>query len=218
MNAPLITFEGPEGGGKSTQVARLARMLGSRGVRCQITREPGGTKLADSLRKILLSTRTRDLSPQTELLLMLAARADHVSNLIKPSLEQGITVICDRFVDSSIAYQGAGRGLDPELILQLNSFATGALQPDLTILLDVPVEIGLERAARTSRPDRFEGQSYDFHNRLRQAFRQMAEREPGRISQVDATQSEESVFQQVLAAVDAFLARRGITWTSSSST
>lgn len=208
MRAPFVTFEGPEGGGKSTQVARLARALGAQGLRCQITREPGGTKLADQLRKILLSRSTKDLSAQTELLLMLAARADHVSNLIRPSLEDGITVICDRFVDSSVAYQGAGRGLDPALIRQLNDFATGGLVPDLTLLLDVPVELGLERAARTSRPDRFEGQALDFHNRLRQAFRELAKAEPGRVRVLDASQGEEVVASQVLQTVQSFLATR----------
>ncbi len=209
MRAPFITFEGPEGGGKTTQVALLERALLDRDIRCQVTREPGGTELANSLRKVLLSVATHGMGAKAELLLMLAARADHVQRLIRPGLDEGTTVICDRFVDSTVAYQGAGRGLDMGLIGKLNHFATSGLVPDLTLLLDVPVEVGLKRAARTSRPDRFEGQALDFHQRLREAFRQLAEREPERIKILDARQPEEETARQVLEQVDKLLRERG---------
>jgi len=166
----FITLEGPEGSGKSTQAQLLAAALSNRGYQVTVTAEPGGDPVAEEIRKIVLHSKS-DIVPEAELLLYLAARAQHVRHIILPALERGEIVISDRFADSSFAYQGYARGIDLESLRELNHFATGGLTPDLTILLDVPVEFGLERQ---NDKNRFEAESVEFHNKVRSGFLELA--------------------------------------------
>lgn len=202
----FITFEGPEGGGKSTQVQMLSEALARRSVPHVTTREPGGTETADALRQILLDCRTRDLGSRAELLLLEAARADHVRRVIRPNLDRGLVVICDRFTDSSVAYQGGGRGLDPAVVGRLNDFATDGLHPDLTVLIDVDPEEGLHRAGRQGalQLDRLESAGLDFHRRVRAAFLTLARNEPHRFVVVDGRRPVPEVAALIL---DAFVTR-----------
>lgn len=183
-----MTLEGIEGSGKSTQTARLAQSLRRAGYRVCVTREPGGTKIAESLRHILLSSTPREpLSPETEALVILAARSQHVTQVIKPALAEGKVVLCDRFVDSTLAYQGYGRGLDIRLLEQFNVFATGGLAPALTLLFDLPVMAGLQRRRTAGgRQNRLDRESATFHEKVRRGFRSLAKREPHRIVRIDA--------------------------------
>ena len=178
----FITFEGGEGSGKSTQAGVLYRRLLKMGVPALLTHEPGGTPLGKQLRRWLKGEG--EIDPQTELLLFNASRANLVSQVIRPSLEKGTVVICDRFADSTTVYQGYGRGLDFALIEAVNNIATHGLRPDLTVLLDVPVEQGL---ARKKLRDRFEREGTAFHQRVRQGYLEMAKREPGRWLVIDAS-------------------------------
>ena len=202
----FITLEGPEGAGKSSQLAWLGRELGERGCRVVATREPGGTPLAERLRGLIKHGSGEPLTPVTELLLLEAARAQHVAERIAPALLAGEVVICDRFMDSTLAYQGGGRGLEPELIERLNQAAVGRFRPDLTILLDLPVEEGFvrtrKRALESAATDRFESQELDFHRRVRECFLQLARREPERIRVVDARPAPDVVHQAVMELVN----------------
>ncbi len=206
----FITFEGIEGSGKSTQLKRLAALLRDRGRPVVVTREPGGCRIADAIRAILLDRTNRDLSPTAELLLYAAARAQHVAEIIRPALASGKIVLCDRFYDATVAYQGYGRGLDTDLISRLNGIAAGALHPDLTLLLDFPVEAGLTRArsrnAENIGPDegRFEDESLAFHRRVREGYLALAGKED-RFRVLAADGSEEEVAARVTAAVLPFL-------------
>ena len=190
--AGFITFEGVEGCGKTTQIRRLARILEDQGYRVTLTREPGGCPIADQIRGILLNAANSAMTPLAELLLYAAARAQHLNEVIRPALEAGRVVLCDRFTDATLAYQGYGRQLDQGIINELNRLATGALRPDCTILLDCPVEIGLTRAmARINagagaREERFELESRQFHERVRAGYLHLAAREPDRFITVDA--------------------------------
>lgn len=201
----FITIEGVEGAGKSTSLALLQAEIEARGHRLLVTREPGGTPLGESLRELLLGHKHDGMADDTELLLMFASRAEHLRNKIEPALEQGQWVLCDRFTDATFAYQGGGRGLSMERIAALQDWVQGGLRPDFTLLLDLPVEIGLERAGKRSSPDRFEKNSLDFFNRVRQAYLDIAAREPGRVHVIDASLPLEVVQQQVRASIGAFL-------------
>ena len=180
----LITFEGVEGAGKSTQIRLLRDHLESQGRSVVLCREPGGTDAGEAIRKILLSKSEQRLSDRAELLLFLAARAQIVDQVIRPSLEAGNIVLCDRFADSTVAYQGYARGGDLELIEQLNCYATGGLMPDLTILLDLDPAAGL---SRQTDHNRMESESLDFHQCVRAGFLKMAENEPERFVAIDAS-------------------------------
>lgn len=201
----LVTFEGGEGAGKSTQLRRLASRLADAGERVTATREPGGTPAAEAIRSFVLSGAARDLGPDAEAILFAAARADHVDRLIRPALERGDWVLCDRFIDSTRAYQGTA-GVDPQLIWALERVAVRDCFPDLTLILDIPVESGLARmAARASGqgaagPDRFERDTGAEHQRRREAFLRIAEQEPERCVVIDASQSEEAVAAAIWSA------------------
>ena len=212
----FISFEGIEGSGKSTAQRLLDEHLQGLGYDPLLTREPGGCALGRSLRPILLDARTRGLSSRAELYLFLADRAQHVAEVIRPALEAGQTVLCDRYADSTLAYQGYGRGLDPEHLRRINDMATGGLMPDLTLLLDLPVHCGLERAGLRNREEgtvlsegRFDAESLEFHERVRQGYRSLAAEEPERFAIIDAAQPPEDVVLQCLSAVEASLRQRG---------
>ena len=197
----FITMEGIEGVGKSTQVARLSAALTALGIDHVVTREPGGTPLAESIRQIVLTAREEPMSPAAELLLMFAARAVHIANLVQPSLRSGTWVICDRFTDATYAYQGGGRQLRMDHIRELESMVQGALRPDLTILLDAPVEEALARARRRNAgapDDRFERERSEFFERVRSVYRARAAAEPARIAVVDAARSIDEVGADIL--------------------
>lgn len=203
----LIAFEGGEGVGKSTQVARLAERLVARGHAVETTREPGGTPGAEAIRALFATGEADRWVPETDALLIAAARADHVARRIRPALEAGRIVLCDRFVHSTLAYQGFGKGLDVAMLKAIHDFASGALWPDLVLWLDLPVEEGLRRAAfRTGAADRFERHDRAFHERVRAGFAALAAADP-RIHRVDAAPDAARVAAAVAAEVDALLAR-----------
>ena len=209
----LITLEGIEGSGKTTQLLRLQEHLRNSGHRVAVTREPGGCRIADAIRTLLLDPGNDLIVPQAELLLYSAARAQHVAEFILPALKQGKLVVCDRFADATTVYQGAGRGLDMAQLEAVNRFASNGLTPDLTLLLDYPVEEGLQRArlrnqsASLASEGRFELESVTFHRRIRQGYLDLAARE-GRFRVIDAIGHEDAVAERVVAAVDLFLASR----------
>lgn len=193
MKGLFITFEGIEGCGKSTQVALLKERLESRGRRVVVTREPGGTRVAELIRGVLLDGANTDMTSATELLLYGAARAQHVDELIRPALESGADVVSDRFADSTTAYQGAGRQLERSVVEEVHRLATRGTWPDITFLLDLPVEAGLARARMVGEPDRIERESVEFHRRVRDGFLRIAESEPDRVHVIDASQEVEAV-------------------------
>lgn len=209
----LITLEGIEGSGKTTQLRHLQEHLRNSGHQVAVTREPGGCRIADSIRTLLLDPGNDSLVPQAELLLYSAARAQHVAEFILPALEQGKIVVCDRFADATMVYQGAGRGLDMAQVEAVNRFASKGLTPDLTLLLDYPVEEGLQRARVRNQSvsleseGRFELESLTFHRRIRQGYLALAAREE-RFRVIDATGHEEAVSERVVTAVELFLASR----------
>lgn len=212
----FITVEGIEGSGKSTALTLLSQELGRRGFDVLLTREPGGCGLGRAIRPIVLDARTRSLNMRAELYLFLADRAQHVAEVIRPALEAGQIVLCDRYTDSTLAYQGYGRGLDPEKLRRINEMATGGLAPDLTLLMDLPVAVGLERAGlRNQRQGtvlsegRFDAESVDFHERVRQGYLALAEEEPQRIARINAEQRPEDMLLQCLSAVEDYLGRSG---------
>jgi dTMP kinase len=197
----FVTMEGIEGVGKSTQVARLSEALKSLGVAHAVTREPGGTPLAESIRDVVLTPREETLPPTAELLLMFAARAVHLANHIEPNLRAGRWVICDRFTDATYAYQGGGRQLPMSSIGELESMVQGTLRPHLTLLLDAPVENALARARRRNAgapEDRFERERNEFFERVRSVYRARAAAEPDRIAIIDATGSIDEVGARIL--------------------
>jgi dTMP kinase len=209
MSAPgrgrFITLEGGEGAGKSTQVRLLAERLAPLGVSVVVTREPGGSPGAEKLREVILSGKAAPFGPAGEAILFSAARIDHIDRTIEPALAGGAWVICDRFADSTRAYQGAAGKLDPALIVSLERVAVGAVKPDLTLMLDLPPETGLRRAASRRGPgetvDRFERESAGFHETLRQAFLDIARAEPRRCAVIDANQAPEAVAEAIWACV-----------------
>jgi dTMP kinase len=205
----FITFEGGEGSGKSTQIRTLAERLNGAELRTIVTREPGGSPGAEIIRHLLLSGMGKLLGPEAETLLFAAARDDHVHAVIKPALDQGIWVLCDRFFDSTRAYQGSLGKVEPEVLNAMQRVTIGDLKPDLTIILDVPVEVGTQRAAArrgTGAPDRFEAEDVKFHEGLREAYREIAAAEPQRCVLVDANAAPGVVAARVWTAVrDRFL-------------
>jgi dTMP kinase len=206
MTAParFVTLEGGEGVGKSTQLKALAAALAARGIDAVTTREPGGTPLAETIREVLLGTREETLPPMAELLLMFAARAVHLHNLIEPQLAAGRWVLCDRFTDATYAYQGSGRGLDETAIAALEQLVQGTRRPDLTILLDAPVAVGAARVSArqpAAALDRFERERSEFFERVRAGYLARAAQDPARFVVIDATGPIARVAEAVLAAV-----------------
>ena len=195
MNPLFITLEGIEGSGKSTNIKVINNYLNDKNINYINTREPGGSEVGDQLRNILLNTEKK-LSNQTELLLMLADRVNHIETLIQPNLEKGITVISDRFMDSSYAYQGGGREMGLDTITKIID-GLNIIKPNLTLLFDLPVEMALERARKRSKLDRFESEDYDFHQRIRETYLFLAEEDSERIKIIDASKDIEEVESQV---------------------
>lgn len=206
----FITFEGGEGAGKSTQVRRLADRLAAEGREVITTREPGGSPGAESIRELVLKGSADRWSPATETLLMYAARRDHIERVIRPALERGAWVICDRFADSTRAYQGAAGGVDPKFISALETYILEGTRPDLTLVFDLPAEVGLERAhARAGSEMRFESKGTAFHERLRDGFRAIAAGEPERCVLIDATGAMDAVEAAVWSAISERLTVHG---------
>jgi dTMP kinase len=201
----FITLEGGEGAGKSTQLAYVRQRLEEAGLTLHVTREPGGTPLAERIRDLLLDHRQTAMADDTELLLMFAARAQHLAELIRPALAAGDWVLCDRFTDATYAYQGGGRGIDPARIAVLEDWVQGELRPDLTLLLDLPVATGMARANDRGELDRFEREQQAFFERVRAAYLAQAAREPGRYRVLDAAQSIEAVQRQIDAVLNPFI-------------
>ena len=200
----FIAFEGGEGAGKSTQEALLADHLIAQGREVVRTREPGGAPAGEAIRAIVLSPDYEGLDDRAEALLFAASRGEHVARVIRPALERGAVVVCDRYIDSSVAYQGAGRNLGTDVVRELSLWATNALLPDLTVVLDIDPEIGL---ARLHSRARLEAQPLEYHQRVRQAFLDLANAEPDRYIVVDATQDPNVMAARICDAVDTFLAR-----------
>jgi dTMP kinase len=208
----FITFEGVEGSGKTTQIRLAGEFLREKGLPVLMTQEPGGTPLGERIREILLNQAGFDISGEAEVLLFAAARAQHTDAVILPALETGKVILCDRFSDATIAYQAYGRGLPLEAVRKICRFASRGLSPRLTLLFDLPVEKGLERAFRriagreeASREDRFEREHLDFHRRIREGYLTIARQEPGRVKIIDASRDIESTRREVRAILSSFL-------------
>jgi len=201
----FVTVEGIEGAGKSTQMDVIRQYLEERGIRVVMTREPGGTPLSEAVRTLLLDSDNRGMSPDTELLLVFAARAEHLHKVIRPALESGDWVLSDRFTDATFAYQGGGRGIEAARIATLEEWVQGRLRPDLTLLLDVPVEAGMSRIAGRGQRDRFEREDKEFFQRIRNSYLQRAAAEPQRFRCIDASAPVQQVSREALAAVEALL-------------
>jgi len=199
----FITLEGPDGSGKSTQSLLLARYLKRKGYKVVRTREPGGTSIAEALRRIILNPKNR-ISKVTEVLLYEAGRAQHTSELILPALQKGKTVICERYTDATLAYQGYGRKLDIRMVKELNRIASSGLKPDLTILLDLDVREGLDRARKVSRGrmDRMEQESIRFHERVRKGYLEIASREPGRVKLIKVKETPQKTHLEVVKVIE----------------
>lgn len=212
----FITFEGIEGSGKTTQIKRLKKYLTQRGIPCRVTREPGGSLIGEGVRKILLNPDHHNIVPLSELFLYEAARAQHVEEVVKPLLKKGVVVLCDRFYDATIAYQGYGRKLDLALIERLNHLSSQGIKPDVTFLLDCPSGVGLERAIRRNqiskksrKEDRFEREKVPFHHRVRRGYLSIAKKEPSRVKLIDTREGEEKVFKKIKKIVDHLLGAKG---------
>lgn len=187
VSGRFLTLEGGEGVGKSTNIQFITQLLKAQGIECLVTREPGGTELAEKIRELLLSEHDEPVGELTELLLVFAARAQHLQEKIKPALAAGTWVLCDRFTDATFAYQGAGRGLSRDAIATLEALVQGELRPDLTVLLDIDPVVGLDRAGQCGAPDRFEKEKLTFFERVRQGYQERATAEPGRFLVIDAS-------------------------------
>ncbi len=198
MTGRFITFEGIDGAGKSSHIGATAEHLRAQGDTVVLTREPGGTALAETLRELLLRM---DMDPLTEALLVFAARRDHLQQLIEPALARGETVLCDRFTDATFAYQGAGRGFDLAVLDQLEQHVHGQRQPDLTLWFDLPAELAAERRDQARTPDRFEQLDAGFFERVRSGYAARSAASPRRFKRIDAAQTRDQVWQQVLAAL-----------------
>jgi dTMP kinase len=208
----FITLEGIEGSGKTTQIDRLVDFLEDRGFECIATRQPGGTLIGKNIRSILLDPASKSLEPTAELLLYMADRAQHIHELIKPCLIAGKTVVCDRYYDATVAYQGFARGLDIELIRKLHHLLFDDLKPDVTLLLDLPPRLGLERAwkqlntgQRSGQESRFEAEKVAFHEKVRAGYLELARHEPDRIRIIDAASPPDQVFAAISKIVSAFI-------------
>ena len=200
----FISIEGTEGVGKSTNIAFIKKWLANKQINIIETREPGGTPLAEQIRELLLSKREEHVDSKTELLLMFAARCQHVSQKIKPALEAGQWVLSDRFTDASYAYQGAGRALGLDKLQQLDAWALQGFKPDLTIMLDLPIDVGLARAAKRSEKDRFESEKVEFFTKVREGYLTIAQREPERMKVIDASGTIEQVQEQLATVLETF--------------
>jgi len=198
----FITIDGVEGAGKSTQITFICDYLKAKGVKVILTREPGGTDVGEKIRTLLLSNSTGKMHADTELMLMFAARNAHIQNKIMPALGRGDWVLSDRFTDASYAYQGGGRGLDVERIAQLEQWVLQDFTPDMTLLLNVPVEIGMSRVESRGKKDRIELEATDFFNRVRQAYIDRSEQFPERIKLIDSSQTVEHTKQQIKVILD----------------
>ena len=207
MSGLLITLEGPEGAGKTTNRAFLADSLQAQGIDVVLTREPGGSALGERIREILLTPSAEPMSVDAELLLMFAARAQHIEQVIKPAMARGAVVLCDRFTDATYAYQGGGRGVDQERIAELERFVQGALRPDFVLVFDLPVEVGLARASARGTLDRFEQEGLGFFNAVRQTYLERAKQAPERYVVLDAAQSLAQVQAQIQAVVPSIVER-----------
>lgn len=207
MSGLFITLEGPEGAGKSTNREYLAELLVQAGIEVVLTREPGGTPLAERIRELLLAPDSEVMAVDTELLLMFAARAQHLAGVIRPALARGAVVLCDRFTDATYAYQGGGRGLAHERIAILEQFVQGDLRPDLTLVFDLPVEVGLARAAARGKLDRFEQEQQSFFEAVRQTYLARAAQAPERYRVLDAAQPLSQVQADLAALFPALLER-----------
>ena len=203
----FLTLEGAEGVGKSTNIGFITQYLEKRGIEYVLTREPGGTQLAERIRDLLLAVHEEPMSGLTELLLVFAARAQHLDKIIEPALATGKWVVCDRFTDATFAYQGAGRGLSMETIDQLQSMVQGDLRPDLTIILDLDPEIGMQRASNRGELDRFEREQQSFFRHVRQGYLDIAQAEPDRCTVIDASKALEDVKRNLLTVIEQRLSR-----------
>lgn len=204
MRGKFITIEGTEGVGKTTNIQFIQKWMDSKKLIYGCTREPGGTPLAEQLRELLLAPREESVCNTAELLMVFAARAQHLNQVIEPMLGEGAWVLCDRFTDATYAYQGAGRHMRDDLIRDLELIVQGSLQPDLTIILDIPVQIGLARASERSAPDRFEQEQVEFFERVRNRYLQIAQDNPQRCVVIDASLNLEGVQAQITQTLDAF--------------
>jgi dTMP kinase len=200
LRGRFLVIDGPDGGGKSTQQARLAEALRRSGLEVVCVRDPGGTPIGDRIRAILLDPDCGEMGVECELMLYMASRAQLVAELVRPALGRGACVICDRYISSTIAYQGAA-GADVEAIRRVGDVAVGGLWPDLTVVLDVPADVGLARALASGKPDRIEARALDYHRRVREGFLAQARREPGRFALVDASTTPDEVHAAVCRAV-----------------
>lgn len=208
----FITFEGPDGSGKTTQISLLGRYLAKQGYPICLTREPGGTPIGEQIRVVLHDRANREMNPRAELLLYSASRAQLVEEVIRPALEAGQIVLCDRFYDSSLAYQGYGRGLDLEVLRQITAFATGGLRPDLTVYIDVEPEVGLIRRQRDGSAEwnRLDALALEFHQRVREGYRCLIAAEPERWISVDGNRPVEAVQDEIRVIVLKRLAQQGV--------
>ncbi|MDG1495341.1 MAG: dTMP kinase [Porticoccaceae bacterium] len=204
MRGKFITIEGTEGVGKTTNIDFIQQWMDGKKLTYGSTREPGGTPLAEQLRELLLAPREESVCNTAELLMVFAARAQHLNQVIEPMLGEGAWVLCDRFTDATYAYQGAGRHMRDDLIRDLELIVQGSLQPDLTIILDIPVQIGLARASERSAPDRFEQEQLEFFERVRNRYLQIAEDNPQRCVVIDASLNLEGVQAQITEALERF--------------
>ena len=205
MTGKFITVEGIEGAGKTTCMQVVTEVIEHQGINAIHTREPGGTDLGEDLRSLLLGHKHTGMSNDAELLMMFAARAEHIAQKIQPALDDGKWVLCDRFTDATYAYQGYGRGIPLEKISGLENWVQGKLRPDLTLLMDLPVEVGMERAGKRSAPDRFESEAWDFFERIRQGYLSIAAEQPSRVKVIDASQDLPDVQAQVRVAIEDFV-------------
>ena len=204
MRGKFITIEGTEGVGKTTNIQFIQNWLESKQLAYLCTREPGGTPLAEQIRELLLAPREELVCDTAELLLMFAGRAQHLNQVIEPALTEGAWVLCDRFTDATYAYQGAGRGMGTSLIAELELIVQGSLRPDLTLILDIPVELGLKRASERSDPDRFEQEKTEFFDLVRNCYLDIARKHPDRCVVIDASQPLELVQRELTIALEAF--------------
>ena len=207
MKGIFITFEGPDGSGKTTQIKLLAEYLRERGMKVLTTREPGGTKISEDIRAIILDPANTEMDGMTEALLYAAARAQHVAQLIKPALEEGCAVLSDRFMDSSIAYQGYARRLG-DSIRVINEYAVAGTQPDLIFFMDLDPEVGLKRACRRKALDRLEKESLDFHRAVYEGYLELAKIYADRYAVIDASRSADEVFEEIKARTEEYLGKR----------
>jgi dTMP kinase len=209
----FITFEGVEGSGKTTQIKRLKRYLTQKGIPCKVTREPGGCPIGEKIRKVLLNPDHREMVPLSELLLYEAARAQHVKEVIEPFLKKGGVVLCDRFNDATIAYQGYGRKFPLGWVERLNRLSSQGIKPDVTFLLDCPSDIGLKRALLRNRKlkrekeERFEREKVSFHHRVRRGYLSIVKREPNRVKVINTRQGEDRVFEKICRIVEELIVR-----------